>query len=139
MQVQIPRYSKPIFIVGFGGAKLGLYNNFAFPEEEIYASLDRMFNGITIPPADRFTILLVHDPPMETALDFTFIKTHAGSVSVRRIIEKWQPNLAVAGHIHESPGIVRLGSTLTINAGEAKFNHFATISVGDSGIDASLH
>jgi len=41
----------------------------------------------------------------------------AGSRSVRTAIEKTQPLLSLHGHIHESPGAVRIGKTLCINPG----------------------
>jgi Icc-related predicted phosphoesterase len=40
-----------------------------------------------------------------------------GSSAVRAVIERVQPLLALHGHIHESPGHVRIGRTLCINAG----------------------
>lgn len=124
--------------MGFGGAKLGLWNNFAFPEEEIYSSLDSLMAQITMPAVDRFTILLVHDPPADTPLDLTFMKTHVGSTSVRRIIEKWTPDLVVAGHIHESIAVAQLGRTQMVNAGEAKQNHYALITVDSTDISIQL-
>ncbi|MBI3242910.1 MAG: metallophosphoesterase [Chloroflexi bacterium] len=41
----------------------------------------------------------------------------AGSTSVRAAINKYQPMLALHGHIHESRGIARLGKTVCINPG----------------------
>ncbi len=41
----------------------------------------------------------------------------AGSTSVRAAIHKYQPMLALHGHIHESRGIARLGRTVCINPG----------------------
>jgi Icc-related predicted phosphoesterase len=41
----------------------------------------------------------------------------AGSTAVKSFIEKVQPMLCLHGHIHESPGHVRIGRTLAINAG----------------------
>jgi len=41
----------------------------------------------------------------------------AGSTAVRSAIEKYQPFLALHGHIHESRGVFKLGSTLCINPG----------------------
>ena len=41
----------------------------------------------------------------------------AGSPAVKAFIEKVQPMLSLHGHIHESPGHVRNGRTLMINAG----------------------
>jgi len=41
----------------------------------------------------------------------------AGSEAVRNVIERHQPPLALHGHIHESRGVVRVGSTVCINPG----------------------
>jgi Icc-related predicted phosphoesterase len=40
-----------------------------------------------------------------------------GSTAVRAAIEKYQPLLGLHGHVHESPGAVRLGKTLCVNPG----------------------
>jgi Icc-related predicted phosphoesterase len=40
-----------------------------------------------------------------------------GSTSVRKAIEKYQPLLGLHGHIHESPGLVKIGRTQCINPG----------------------
>jgi len=40
-----------------------------------------------------------------------------GSTAVRHFIERVQPMLSLHGHIHESPGYIRIGRTLCINAG----------------------
>jgi len=40
-----------------------------------------------------------------------------GSKAVRTIIEKYQPLLGLHGHIHESPGFVRIGRTQCLNPG----------------------
>jgi len=40
-----------------------------------------------------------------------------GSKSVRTIIQKYQPLIALHGHIHESPGYVRIGRTQCVNPG----------------------
>ncbi len=42
-----------------------------------------------------------------------------GSRAVRALIEKYQPLLALFGHIHEGRGTSRLGSTLCINPGSS--------------------
>ena len=41
----------------------------------------------------------------------------AGSTSIRREIEKYQPLVHLCGHIHESRGTTRIGKTLVINPG----------------------
>ncbi len=40
-----------------------------------------------------------------------------GSKAVRKIIEKYQPLLALHGHIHESPGFAKIGRTKCLNPG----------------------
>jgi len=43
--------------------------------------------------------------------------TNVGSRSVRELIMKYQPTVALHGHVHETPGAVRLGRTICINPG----------------------
>lgn len=144
--INVPLKGYSITIIGFGGAKLGLYNNFAFSEEEIYVSLDHLFtnqrfpqsNSVNNPYLKPFKILLVHDPPFNTALDFNLQKQHVGSEAIRRIIEMYQPNLTVAGHIHEAPAVDHIEKTVLINAGEGKYNKYAIITVVDGKIDTQL-
>jgi uncharacterized protein len=61
-----------------------------------------------------------------------------GSTAVRRLIENYQPLLAVHGHIHESGGERKIGQTLCINPG-SEANHGILrgylIDVGRKGID----
>lgn len=40
-----------------------------------------------------------------------------GSRAVRQVIEKYQPLLGLHGHIHESPGFIRIGRTQCLNPG----------------------
>lgn len=78
------------------------------------------------------SILNVHVPPQGTHLDqaalldetFTPIVKAGrvqiggvGSTSVRGLIEHYQPMLSLHGHIHESPGMSRIGKTIAINPG----------------------
>jgi Icc-related predicted phosphoesterase len=142
----VPLRGYSITIIGFGGAKLGLYNNFAFPEEEIFVSLDHLFHNQRINQLNSsidknlipFTILLVHDPPFNTKLDYNLQKQHVGSEAIRRIVEMYQPNLTVAGHIHESPAIDHIDKTFLINPGEGKYDRYATITIINGNVDASL-
>ena len=41
----------------------------------------------------------------------------AGSIAVMRIIQEYQPMLALHGHIHESRGKAIIGRTVALNAG----------------------
>jgi Icc-related predicted phosphoesterase len=100
------------------------------PREESEAALggrlDAMLATATVPP-ERL-ILNAHCPPHSTPLDRAlaldrrrFIlragTAHVGSHAVRAAIERAQPALGLHGHIHESAGSTRLGSTLVLNPG----------------------
>lgn len=76
-----------------------------------------------------------HDPPLDSTLDTCpmldwstdpptpivkagqMVMHGAGSQSVRRAIEKYQPMLGLHGHIHESQAAARIGRTLCVNPG----------------------
>jgi len=77
-------------------------------------------------------ICAIHVPPYESTLDTCpeldkdlkivtlggqVMMKPAGAHAVRKFIETVQPLLTLHGHIHESPGHVRIGRTLAINAG----------------------
>ncbi|MHA1681629.1 MAG: metallophosphoesterase family protein [Promethearchaeota archaeon] len=132
-----------ILIVGFGGASMGLYNNFAFEEAVILEKLTALFTkaaDITGIGEDTMTLLLLHDPPRDTVLDKNYRGEHVGSWAVRQIIEKYQPDIAVAGHIHESAGMDVLGRTICVNAGEGKQGKYAMIKInGKNDITVTLY
>lgn len=76
-----------------------------------------------------------HAPPVDSGLDFCpkldtsvyppkpifkggrEVLFGAGSIAVRKAIEKYQPLLGLHGHIHESRGKVKIGRTLCVNPG----------------------
>jgi Icc-related predicted phosphoesterase len=40
-----------------------------------------------------------------------------GSKAVRKAIERHQPLIGLHGHIHESPGVYKIGRTVCVNPG----------------------
>ena len=77
-------------------------------------------------------IFNLHVPPYDSSLDTAAELTEdlevvmsgsapkmipVGSTAVREAIEKYQPLLALHGHVHESAGAARIGRTLCINPG----------------------
>jgi Icc-related predicted phosphoesterase len=65
------------------------------------------------------TVYVMHSPPHGTSLDCLFDGTSVGSRAIRAFIESRQPPITLHGHIHESPGIQRLGRTLSANPGDS--------------------
>ncbi len=98
-------------------------------ESELTSKLDIL--GGLIEKPER-TVAMIHVPPINSGLDTCpeldknlkiitqggqVVMKSAGSPAVKAFIEKVQPMLSLHGHIHESPGHVRNGRTLMINAG----------------------
>ncbi len=98
-------------------------------EAEITKKLDQLGGLIQNPD---HAICMLHVPPLASGLDTCpeldknlkivtqggqVVMKSAGSSAVKAFIEKVQPMLTLHGHIHESPGHVRNGKTLMINAG----------------------
>jgi Icc-related predicted phosphoesterase len=98
-------------------------------EEEIEERLRSLIETAESPSS---AVLMTHVPPRDCALDTVpmldedmrpvmsggkVVEVPCGSVGVRRVIEEYQPVLSIHGHVHESPGHVRVGGTLCVNAG----------------------
>lgn len=99
------------------------------PEEELTARVDRMAAEVADLPNAVFNL---HVPPIDSGLDDAplldeelrptigttgVVMAPVGSRAVRAAIEKYQPLLALHGHVHESRGAIRLGRTLCLNPG----------------------
>jgi Icc-related predicted phosphoesterase len=99
------------------------------PEEQLEASLRPVIASLADPSRSIFNF---HVPPYDTTLDVcpqlddefrvvttlgTPVQIHAGSTTVRHLIEEFQPLVGLHGHIHESRQIARLGRTTVINPG----------------------
>ena len=98
-------------------------------EDELYERLDALARQVRDP---RRAVFMIHVPPHDSGLDTAPILDHnlrptisagdvlrgpVGSSAVRRLLENYQPLLAIHGHIHESGGERRIGQTLCINPG----------------------
>jgi Icc-related predicted phosphoesterase len=98
-------------------------------EDALYARIQPLADQLERPETAIFNL---HVPPIASGLDTAFEiddqlrivvrngKPHeipVGSTAVRRLIEEYQPLLALHGHIHESRGATTIGRTLAINSG----------------------
>lgn len=121
-------------IVGFGGSNITPFGTpLEYSENEIYERLSKI-----MPPAGGKTILAVHCPPIDTRCDQTGSGMHAGSSAIRRIIEEFQPDLAVCSHIHEAGGSSdAIGTTKVANIGRLANSRIGLIET-DGSPGASL-
>ena len=119
-----------IELVGFGGSNITPYGTpFELPEEEIHSRLVKLFSFL--PQAK--TVLAVHCPPRDTNCDITGNGMHAGSNAVRKVIEEFQPDLAVCSHIHESGGSTDvIGRTKVANIGRISYGFIGVLELEKS-------
>ena len=98
-------------------------------EEQIYERVSALADELGDMSRAIFNL---HVPPYDTSLDtapaldenLAVVMSGSapkmigvGSTAVRELIEKYQPMLSLHGHVHESPGAVNIGRTLSINPG----------------------
>lgn len=101
------------------------------PHEIRYATIQADLELLTNNSDLSRAIFLFHAPPHQTTLDRvaldgrmidnTPLDIHAGSIAIRRFIEKRQPLITLHGHIHESTSLTgswreRLGRTWAFTA-----------------------
>ncbi len=113
-------------------------------------------NGFSESEKLQELILAYHPPPYDTILDlapklnedFTYARAggqpdfiHVGSKSVRYIEENYKPVLALHGHIHESKGVDKVGSTVAINPGSEYSEgvlHGALVNISKKGVKSYI-
>jgi Icc-related predicted phosphoesterase len=77
---------------------------------------ERSIFNIHVPPKDSLIDSVTDIDPKTLKRDLRRIRG-AGSSAVREAIEKYQPLVGLHGHIHESRGEFKLGSTVCLNPG----------------------
>jgi len=121
------KYQSFVFL-GLGGASRGpFYTPFEYDESEAASILDEAYRNVK----EGRLILVSHCPPKDTSLDRTFSGVHAGSLSVRRFIEKAQPILVICAHIHEGRGVDQIGKTRLVNTGAAFHDYYARLRLNE--------
>jgi Icc-related predicted phosphoesterase len=79
---------------------------------------------------DSNSVLITHVPPYG-AQDKIFLGMHGGSKELREIVDKYKPRLVLCGHIHEDPGISKIGNTTVVNCSMGKRGEGALIEIND--------
>lgn len=85
----------------------------------------------TLRNATKKTIVLTHVPPFDTETDKLWTGRHVGSTFLRSIIEEYQPDFVISGHIHESGGLDKIGKTLILNPGALADGYSAWMDLED--------
>lgn len=83
-------------------------------------------------------ILIIHEPPKDSACDHVGDGLHVGSQAVREFIEQTNLDLVVTGHIHESTGQDELGGTPVFNPGMVSGGGFVRIAFDGESVTATL-
>jgi Icc-related predicted phosphoesterase len=83
-------------------------------------------------------VLVTHEPPFNTAIDLAYTGEHVGSRSIRRFIERRQPLLAFAGHIHEARGIDTIGATIVCNPGPLRRGWYTYAEINNGSASAEI-
>ena len=124
------------------------------PDEKLWEFIEEMV--AKVPDMDH-AIFNFHDPPRDSTLDTCpmldwntnpptpivksgqIVMHGAGSQSVRRAIETYQPMLGLHGHIHESQAVMKIGRTTCINPGSEYGEGFlrgCLINISDGNVES---
>ena len=125
----------------FIGARTGSYPGDAKSRafKKHLKKLGKLFKKFRKENKAHKVIFVSHNIPYNTKLDIITSKEahkivigkHYGSKLVRRIIDKYQPILAIGGHIHEGRGMQKLGKTLVVNPGAIHEGHYAIVEINE--------
>lgn len=123
--------------IGLGGSNITPFNTLIeFSEEEIW---DILLGALSKVRSKTIKLVIVsHVPPHNTVVDLTHSGEHAGSTSVRRFIEEYEPILCICGHIHEARGMDRIGNTIVVNPGPLMYKYYALIDISSSRVEVKL-
>ncbi|PKL68619.1 MAG: metallophosphoesterase [Methanobacteriales archaeon HGW-Methanobacteriales-1] len=120
---------KNVGICGFGGSNLTPFDTpLEFGEIEIFEELDK----IMVEMKDQdIKILVTHAPPLNTNADKLPNGDHVGSESIRKIIEDYNPDINICGHIHEAQSIDQIGETIILNPGQIMDGGACLVQIDD--------
>lgn len=119
--------------IGMGGMvarnpqRLGDSTRYYHHDEDVYQTLAMAYPKIS---NKKFKITITHQPPRD-AQDTLYNGERSGSVSLRRFVEEFQPDLLLCGHIHEDRGETCIGSTKIVNVGELRRGYASIVNLDD--------
>jgi len=123
-------------VFGCGGSNpTPFHTPLEYQDEALGLLLAQAYQDVADAPLQ---LMVCHTPPHATRLDRLTNGTAVGSAAVRRFIEQQQPQVCIVGHIHESPGVERIGRTLVLNAGAFAAGGYIVAQCGNDGLHAEL-
>jgi uncharacterized protein len=141
-------------MISFGTTNITPWNSpRELPEDQLEVRVEALSKQVK---NQAKAIYNIHVPPYNTSIDKApkldgnlkpFIipggvqMTAVGSTAVTNIIKRYQPMLALHGHVHESRGNVKVGRTLCINPGSEYGEGVlrgALVQVGKKGVEDFL-
>jgi uncharacterized protein len=136
-----------VCLIGVGGSNFTPFRTPSeFPEKELLRfagsafqqGLD--FTSLALPLHNRKIprILISHVPPYNTKVDTLRNGRHVGSKAIRTIIEQYQPDVCITGHIHEAKGQDVIDNTPVYNHGMLRQGGYVTLHVTQSQIEITL-
>ena len=98
---------KSISFVGIGGTlPIPFRSRICLNEQSCLKKVEPLVN--------THTVLVTHTPPYGYQ-DLVMGRFHAGSMGLRKLINKCQPQVLICGHIHEGDGMSVVGKTRVVN------------------------
>lgn len=127
VEKQLVMYEGLAFAGSGGGSKFTGTTPNEKSEEELMAD----FKIITEQGEQEWNNLIAvsHNPPKNTDCDKISGGVHVGSELFTQFIEQYKPLAVITGHIHESAGICKVGTTTVINPGALLEEKYAWLEV----------
>jgi Icc-related predicted phosphoesterase len=138
---------REVCLIGVGGSNFTPFHTPSeFPEKELAQFADRAFRqgqefiSLAEPLLNRKIprILISHVPPFNTEVDKLHNGKHVGSKGIRSVIELYQPELCITGHIHEAKGKDTILKTPVYNHGMLRQGGWVTIDIRQSQLEITL-
>jgi len=119
-----------INIIGSGGATPTPFGTpFEVSEDEIVGNVARSVSECCGGGCTGPVMLLIHNPPRGEVVDRLRTGLHAGSKKLRDLILHSSPLLVQCGHVHEAPGVERIGRSVVFNPGPAFRGGYALVEI----------
>lgn len=123
-------------LAGVGGSNpTPFHTPYELSEGDLYFLFSQAAREVA---AFQVKVFVSHAPPKDTLVDRVSSGMHVGSLSVRRVVEEFRPNVLLCGHIHEAAGVDRIGDTEVINPGPLADGRYVRLVYGRQGLKTEI-